>query len=263
MPMLASIITVLVFAPFAPLEIDGFHDGAMLKPALDVLSGQTLFRDTMSQHGPLSTYLQVGFLALLGPRLLSIKIGTVVMYGLAAGLLAAAWGRFLPPPLTALSLLLWGALAHFSDGSTMYPWPSVDSLVFQAAALFFLLKSTPAAGMRSLAYSLLCGASPGLCYWCRWSVGLLLIAALMMSYVILACAAGERPWASRRLYAFIVGNAAVHFVFLAILVLTHATTDYIDQNYTFFAKYYASDTLTTLWQMLQVLLVPPAFPLLP
>jgi hypothetical protein len=258
MPMLAFGITVLVFAPFAPHAIDP-HDGLMLKPALDVLSGQALYRDTMSQHGPLNTYLQVGFLALLGPKLISLKIGTVVTYGLAAGLLAATWGRFLPPSLTALSLLLWGALAHFYDGSAMYPWPSVNCLVFQAAGLFFLLKSTPNAGVLSLAYPLLCGASAGLCYWSRFDVGLLLFAALGTSCAILACAAGERPWASRRLYAFIVGTVAVHFVFLAIIVLTGATTDWFYQNYTFFAKYYSADTLTTLWRILRCLLVPAAF----
>jgi hypothetical protein len=55
--MLAFIITVLGFAPFARLEIDGCHDGVMLKPAMDVLSGQVLFRDSMTIYGPLDTYL--------------------------------------------------------------------------------------------------------------------------------------------------------------------------------------------------------------
>jgi hypothetical protein len=41
---------VLSFAPFAPLEIDA-HDGVMLKPAMDVLSGHVLFRDTVSPYG--------------------------------------------------------------------------------------------------------------------------------------------------------------------------------------------------------------------
>jgi hypothetical protein len=162
------------------------------------------------------------------------------MYGLAGGFLAAAWGRLLTPALTALSLLLWWSLAHFFDGSPMVPWSSVNSLMFQAAALYFLLKSTPAAGPRPLAYPLLCGVSAGLCYWCRFNVGLPLIAALGVSYLILACAAGERPLASRRLYAFVVGNFTVHLAFLAIIVSTGATTDWIDQNYTWHAKVFAT-----------------------
>ena len=86
---------------------------------MDVLSGQALFRDTMSGYGLLNTYIQAGFLALLGPKLISLTIGAVVMYGLAGGFLAAAWGRLLPPPLTALSLLLWWSLAHFFNDATL------------------------------------------------------------------------------------------------------------------------------------------------
>ena len=262
MPMLASVITVFVFAPFAPLQIDGAHDGVILKPAMDVLSGQVLFRDTMSIYGPLHTYLQAGFLALIGPSLLSIRIGTVVMYGLAGGFLAAAWGRLLPPALTALSLLLWWSLAYFLDGkptSPLQPWPSVSSLMFQAAALYFLLKSTPAAGMRSLVYPLLCGVCAGLCYWCRFNVGLPLIAALGASYVILAYAAGERPWASRRLYAFVVGNVAVHLAFLAVIVSTGSTSDWIYQNYTWNIKHFNTGTPAATSQLIRNILLPPAF----
>jgi hypothetical protein len=258
-PMLASLVTVLGFAPFAPLEIDPCHDGVMLKPAMDVLSGQVLFRDSMSLYGPLNTYIQAGFLALLGPRLLSLKIGTVAMYGLAAGFLAAAWGRLLPPSLTALSLILWGALAHFYDGSTMYPWASVNALAFQAAALYFLLKSTPAAGVGPLSYPLLCGASAGLCYWCRFNVGLPLIAALGVSYMILAYACGERPWASRRLYAFVAGNVAVHLAFLAVIVSTGSATDWIYQNHTWHSRNFVSSIPSALWKLLQFMLIPPAF----
>jgi hypothetical protein len=259
MPMLASIITVLGFAPFARIEIDGCHDGVMLKPAMDVRSGQVLFRDSMTIYGPLNTYLHAGFLSLLGPKLLSLKVGTVVMYGLAAGFLAAAWGRLLPPPLTALSLILWWSLAHFYDGSTMYPWSSVNALPFQAAALYFLLKSTPAAGVRPLSCPLLCGASAGLCYWCRFTVGLPLIAALGASYVILAYASGERPWTSRRLYAFVAGNVAVHLAFLAVIVFTGSTTDWIYQNYTWHSRHFVRSTPSALGNLLRCMLIPPAF----
>jgi hypothetical protein len=260
MPILAAIMTMFVFVPFAPNEIDANHDGLMLKPALDLLSGQALFRDTMSLYGPLNTYIQAGFLTLLGPRLISLRICTVVMYGLAGGFLAAAWGRLLTPALTALSLLLWWSLAHFFDGSPMVPWSSVNSLMFQAAALYFLLKSTPASGLRPLAYPLLCGMSAGLCYWCRFNVGLPLIAALGVSYLILACAAGERPLASRRLYAFVVGNLTVHLAFLAIIVSTGATTDWIEQNYTLPAKLFAGKgAYWALRGLLRCMLIPPAF----
>ena len=185
MPILAAIMTMLVFAPFAPLGIHGDVD-LMLKPAMDVLYGQALFRDTMSWYGPLNTYIQAGFLALLGPKLIWLRIGTVVMYGLAGGFLVAAWGRLLPPILTALSLLLWWSLAHFLDGSPMHPWLSVNNLMFQAAALFFSWsRPRPLAMFPDVPPAL--RGSAGLCFWSRFHIGLPLIAVLGISYLILAC----------------------------------------------------------------------------
>jgi hypothetical protein len=202
---------------------------------------------------------QAGFLSLLGPRLLSLRIGAVAMYGLAAGFLAAAWRRLLPPPLTAISLILWWSLAYFYGGIIMLAWSSVDALAFQAAALYFLLKSTPAAGVRPLSNPLLCGASAGLCYWCRFTVGLPLIVALGVSYVILTYTAGERPWTSRRLYAFVAGNVAVHLAFLAVIVSTGSTTDWIYQNYTWHSRVFVRSTPSALWHLIRCMLIPPAF----
>lgn len=257
MPILAAVMTMLVFAPFAALEIP-LDAPLWLKPAVDVLSGQVLFRDTMSGHGLLHVYIEAAFVALLGPKLISLTIGAVVMYGVTAGFLAAAWGRLLPPPLTALSLLLWWSLAHFLCDSPMDPHPSVDCLMFQAAALYFLLKSTPAAGVRSLVYPLLCGVSAGLCFWCRFHIALPLIAAVGVSYLILACAAGERPLASRRLYAFVVGNLAVHLAFLAVLVSMGAMSDCIEQ-YLIWFKYNSKGVFSTVWALFRCMLIPPAF----
>ena len=55
--LLAVVLAVLLW-PMASLGVDPHHDGIMLKPALDVLSGQVLFRDTFTQYGALTTYLQ-------------------------------------------------------------------------------------------------------------------------------------------------------------------------------------------------------------
>ena len=164
------------------------------------------------------------------------------MYGLAAGFLAAAWGRLLPPSLTAFSLILWWSLPISTTAVPMYPWPSVDSLVFQAAALYFLLKSTPAAGMRSLAYPLLCGASAGPVLLVPVQRGvapdrrarcLLCDPGVRRRGAALGLAAPVRlRRRERRGPPRLPGDPRPP---------RHATTDWIDQNYTFFAKMYASE----------------------
>ena len=56
--------TFLLFRHFAVLDPDWHHDSILLKPALDVLRGQTLFSDTFTQYGALLTYLQAAAMKL-------------------------------------------------------------------------------------------------------------------------------------------------------------------------------------------------------
>ena len=101
--------------PFARLGVDLHHDGIMLKPALDVLSGQVLFRDTFMQYGALSCYLQVAALW-LHPSLLAVRLLIVAAYAVTLFFLYAAWRLVLPRSLTVLScglLILFIPLGSF------------------------------------------------------------------------------------------------------------------------------------------------------
>ena len=77
--LLAAGLMALLF-PLSRLGVDAHHDGIMLKPALDVLAGQVLFRDTFTQYGALTTYLQAAALW-IQPGLLSLRFMTVAAYG--------------------------------------------------------------------------------------------------------------------------------------------------------------------------------------
>ena len=106
-----------VLLPFARLVVDLHHDGIMLKPALDVLSGQTLFRDTFMQYGALSCYLQA--LALwLHPTLLALKLQAVAAYGVSLFFLYGAWRQILPRSLAILSCGL--LVLFFPKGETAH-----------------------------------------------------------------------------------------------------------------------------------------------
>ena len=79
-PTLAFLVTVAAFLPPAMRGIDSHHDGFMLKCAMDVFSGQTIHKDTFTQYGVLSTYLQVGFLWAFGavPALAENRHGSLL-----------------------------------------------------------------------------------------------------------------------------------------------------------------------------------------
>jgi hypothetical protein len=229
LPLGAFLVTVLVFLPFARIGVDPHHDGIMLKPALDVLSGQRLYTDTFSQYGSLSTYLQVIFLAVFGKTLYAIKLGTVLMYAAASAFLTAAWRRFLPTSLVVLAYLLWLTLAPFYErGWVLLPWSSVYALAFQASALYFLLRA--AESDRPGLLALACGVCAALVFWCRFPVGVLLAGALVVSYVALAMTRRSRAWHLSFLIGAIGGGLAVHLGFLAFLVLSGTLEDWFIQT---------------------------------
>src|SRR5258708_16448162 len=93
----ASLMALLV--PLAPLGVDQHHDGIMLKPALDVLSGQVMFRDTFTQYGALTTYLQEVALS-IPTTLLVMRLMTVMAYGAALLFLSSSSPLILPRSLT-------------------------------------------------------------------------------------------------------------------------------------------------------------------
>src|SRR5262245_34482139 len=136
---LACLLVWITFVPFAALDIDPFHDGLMLKPALDVAAGQTLFRDTLMMYGPLTTGLQATALALFGRTLLVLRLSTVFAYGIVAGLLVVCWRFILPRPLAMVAGALWFLFSPIVFA--VHPWPSVYALCFQVGALLTLMRA--------------------------------------------------------------------------------------------------------------------------
>src|SRR4051812_34011468 len=88
LPISVFIVTFAVYYPFSLIGVDPHHDGIMLKSAMDVLSGQVLFRDTFDQYGALTTYLQAFSLFSFGASLKVLKISTVFFYALSGSVLS-------------------------------------------------------------------------------------------------------------------------------------------------------------------------------
>jgi hypothetical protein len=182
----AGLVTMLV--PFARLGVEFHHDGIMLKPALDVLSGQVLFRDTFMQYGALTCYLQV--LALwIHPSLLSVKLMTVAAYGVTLFFLYATWRLILPRSLTILSCCLFILFipAYEKDWYGHYlvflPWSSVFSMMFQSIGIYALFKIIR--GEQSEQWGLVLGVTCASVFWCRQPVGLIMIGCVAVIWIAL------------------------------------------------------------------------------
>jgi hypothetical protein len=119
---LAALLTAAILYPMAIRGVDPHHDGLVLKAAWDVASGQTLFRDTFTQYGPLSTWIQAGALAVFAKSLLTLRLLTVFAAACAAGLLFRLWSHFLTRGWAWLAWALWILLApEYSKYWTLLP----------------------------------------------------------------------------------------------------------------------------------------------
>ena len=170
--LLPFLITFAIAYPLSLIGLDIHHDGVILKPALDVWSGQTLFLDSFSQYGPLTTWIQVLFMKVLGPSLFSIRVATAFFYSLSAVALTALWRLFLPESWVWISFAIWIGLAPYISESAMLPWPSVFALFFQIVAALCLIKSFD----KNPRLAIISGASAAAVFWCRQPVGMVTIA---------------------------------------------------------------------------------------
>lgn len=169
-------LTFLVNAHFARLDIDAHHDGILFKPALDVSEGRILFKETFSQYGALTTYIQATALSLFGQKLLVVRILTALVYGVMSVLLYIIFRRFLPKEIISTSIVLW-IFMEPSFLKTFLPWSSIYALLFQLSALYCLLKQHET-GRTSFAF--LTGLMASLTMWCRQPVGIFTMASIVL-----------------------------------------------------------------------------------
>ncbi len=175
------ILTFVFITPFAIINIDTVHDGILLKPAIDVAQGKILFRDTFTQYGALTTFIQAAAIKIFGEYLIVIRLTTALFYAIASVLLWHIWSEFLSKKLTLISLIFWLALAPFYD-FYFHPWSSVYALVFQLMALLLLLSYCQRQSQKKL---ILIGLTTSLAFWCRQPVGILLFISIAVFLIFL------------------------------------------------------------------------------
>lgn len=230
--VITFLVTVAALAPLARLGVDPHHDGIMLKPALDVLDGQVLHRDSFTQYGTLTTLIQAGWLGVFGETLLALKALTVVTYGVVAALLFLIWKDLSNTRWAALGVALWLSLVPAFDYTYMLlPWSSVFALMFQAAVLLALIRFL-AEPTRGACFS--GGAGVAGCFLTRQTVGGLL--GLVVAVILIAewsRRAQRFHVAWRELPTWSAGFAAVLLPVAVVLVVTGAIDEYFFQNYVY------------------------------
>jgi hypothetical protein len=232
--LLAAVVAVLL-VPLAPLGVDPHHDGIMLKPALDVLSGQVLYRDTFTQYGALTTYLQAMALW-FEPTLLTLRLLTVAAYAVTVFFLYAAWRLILPRSLAVLScglLMLFIPVQEkdwLDQTWVLLPWSSVFALMFQAIGLYALFRLI--LGQQPARWGVVLGLSCACVFWCRQPVGVIMTGCLAVIWLALHWTGWVPAGHSRRtiLTSILAGFLAVNALLLGEILISGAWTGWIYQN---------------------------------
>jgi hypothetical protein len=249
-------ISFSLFLPFATLGIDMHHDGIMMKPALDVASGQMLHRDTFTQYGPLTTLTQALLLKIFGSELLVLRVATVAMDSLSLGVMFLCWRRLMCLELCLASAFLWMCLPYFYRlWWHVLPWSSSESLFFQSCCLC-LMSHAMAVSRARTALQLITAA--GLCasatFWCRQPVGALLsMAGAVIPMLLQSRFENVRTgllqnglhytFRNRFLLGYIAGGVTPAVIILVWLAANSALYDWFEQNVLWprvFAKSYLS-----------------------
>ncbi len=252
----AGILTLVLLAlllPAASLGVDAHHDACMLKPALDVLSGQVLFRDSFMQYGAMSCYLQA--LALwIQPTLLSIRLLTVVAYALTLLALYAAWRLILPRSLAVIAGLFFILFIPIYEKDywdhqywLLLPWSSVYAMLFQCLGVYALFRVIR--GGRPETWGLVLGAATACVFWCRQPVGVMMLGSLVVIAPALHWAGWQPAALTKRAIAgrVIAGLLLVHAVMFGGMAATGALPAWWYQNFIWPAKWSQSvDWMDTL-----------------
>jgi hypothetical protein len=228
-PISVAIGTALALLPFARWGVDAHHDALMFKPALDVLAGQVLFRDTFSQYGVLTPLVHAAALGMFGRRLLVLRLLTVGLYALSAGLFAATWRRLMPRWLIVAAIVLWLACAPFMATTwVLLPWSSTLALCAQAFSMYALCRAMERA--RPTAWGVACGVGAAAAQLARTPVGVTHTVALFVAWLYLVWRSERRARAGVALVACLAGVVLTHLIALAWLVHIDALGPWYEQT---------------------------------
>ena len=224
--VIATLVTFAIAAFFSKYEVDPHHDGIFLKPAVDMLHGQLLFKDTFSIYGPLTSVIQSFAMRLFGEQLFVLKMLTAITYGLIGGVLFIITSYLLPFGVTALIILLWiGSAPYYEPGITFFIWPSVYALFFQLSTVLLIMYWLRNKNVLLLVVAGICAA---LTFWFRQPVGILLYGAIVFFFFLYR---KTYPWRSTLPFHF--SFICIHLSALGLLWFYGVLQDWYFQSITF------------------------------
>ncbi len=229
-PIFIFLITLIVAGYFSTIGVDPHHDGILLKPALDMVSGKILFKETFTQYGALTTIIQALALKIFGSYLITIRLLTAFFYALISLLLYFIFKRFLPMLVLLFSLFIWLFMAPYYS-ATFLPWSSIYALFFQLLATYLFIIFFE---KKSRGYFILASISTALIFWYRQPVGVFTFLAIIVYFAYLYITKQiKKQVFYKHLVNFLFVNFLVSLIFIIYFILNHSLIDWWKQSISF------------------------------
>jgi len=219
-------LTFIISSFFSIIGIDPIHDGALFKPAIDIVEGKILFKDSFLQYGPLTSLLQALAILIFGKYLVVIRLLTSFFYSIISVLLWIIFSRLIDKFLNTFFCIIWILLAPFYFFAL--PWSSVYALFFQLLALYFLIIFIE---RKKFLYLFLTGASVSLTFWCRQPVGMFLFILIVFFIIFLKfLLKNNTKFLLKSIILFISGFISIGLLFIIWLLMNNSLKDWWLQN---------------------------------
>lgn len=228
------IVSYLVTLYFAVYGFEPHHDGFMFKTSLDVSRGMTMYKDTWSQYGGLTIWIQALFIRIFGEKVWSIRIATVIMYVLCYILEYLIYRRFFSRIISMMVCLLTLAMAPFYFWNFL-AWSSVYSLLFLLISLYCLIRYFENKKDVSIVLSCVTGIC---CFFCRQTVGLVVIASFYVVIFFLWLLKEADTKELVRIFGIYTIALVVQSVFIIMILFAQgAFSDFWIQNIKYMVKF--------------------------
>lgn len=225
--LLVIIISFIVTMHFSMYGFDPHHDGFMFKTALDVSRGMVMYRDTYSQYGILTTFIQVLFIHIFGEKVWAIRASTTVMYVISYIMVYLIYAKFLNKILSMVACFLILAMAPFYFW-VFLPWSSVYALAFLLMSAYNLMIYFE---KRHSRWIFLSSAAGICCFFCRQPVG---IVTVLSFYIVIALLLIFRQASFRKirkpLFLYTVVSICLFLFVMVYLEAKGAVKDFWIQN---------------------------------
>lgn len=223
----ALLLIVFIFFPilyhFSMIDYDLHHESFLFKTAYDVANGQVLFRETFTQYGALTVYIQALFLKVFGNTIAAVNLSACVVLCAAYYVIYIIIKKMANTIIAFMGIVV-AFLSDYVFKDVFHPWSSVYALLALLIAVWAWVYFVNTGKQKYIA---VLGIMAAICFWTRQPVGIVVLLACLICGTIYSIFI--EPIGMKRVGLFLGSYMIVHAIFFVILISRNAVEDFYIQ----------------------------------